>query len=139
MDIAEHQDQRAENAGADGGGLDLQTWVPTNVPTPLKQMVLRCRHSVLTELGFLRVLICERDRISHLFFAHPFFLFFLSSSTLPFAQAIFFPKIPCWTSDLLFLVEKRQLAGAGFSEDSSGRGRSRGKKEHPFFLAREKR
>ena len=42
-----------------------------------------------------------------------FFLFCPVRPTLP--QAIFFPKIASsGTSDLLFLVEKRQLAGAGF-------------------------
>ena len=48
------------------------------------------------------------------FFLCILFSFFCSvRPTLP--RAIFFPKIPSfWTSDLLFLVEKWQLAGAGF-------------------------
>ena len=48
------------------------------------------------------------------FFVHPFFLFFAQSAPR-FPTQCSSPKSPLsGTSDLLFLVEKRQLAGAGF-------------------------
>ena len=51
---------------------------------------------------------------SHLFFVHPFFLFFALSAP-PFPTQFSSPKSPLsGTSDLLFVVEKWQPAGAGF-------------------------
>ena len=69
---------------------------------------------------------------------HPFFLFFALSAP-PFPTQFSSPKSPLsGTSHLLFLVEKRQLTGAGFG-DGSGRGRPTGKKGKSFFFWRAKK
>ena len=70
-----------------------------------------------------------------LFFCASFFPFFLPCPPHPSGQ-FSSPKCPLsGTSDLLFLVEKIQPAGAGFG-DGSGRGRPTGKKGKSFFLWR---
>ena len=74
---------------------------------------------------------------SHLFLCILFSFFCPVRPTLP--HAIFSPKIPSsGTSHLLFLVEKREPAGAGFW-GGSGRFRRTGKKGKSFFFGARKR
>ena len=76
---------------------------------------------------------------THFFGASFFFCFFFFGPVHPLPQPIFFPKITCsGTSDLLFLVERRQPADWGRFWTRSPHRKKR-RKILFFLLAREKR
>ena len=86
-----------------------------------------------------RLQLCTFSGFSHLFLRilRILFSFFFALSTPPFPRQFSSPKsLFVWTSDLLFLVEKRQPGGVGFWGRFWTRSPHRKKRKILFFLVR---